>query len=75
VIKRLFLAAVIGAVCYAAAAALGGFLISQFSSNTHDRDVEAAMTAIFVLGPMGGLIGFGVAFAKLADRAKPDEPQ
>jgi len=32
---------------------LGGmFLIEAFSSNRHDRSVEAAMTGAFVVGPL-----------------------
>jgi hypothetical protein len=36
------------------------FLILGFSSNTHDRSVEAAMTSAFFFGPVGGVIGFVV---------------
>jgi hypothetical protein len=43
---------------YLMAAAAGYFLIGQFSSNTHDRDLEAAMTSAFVLGPLGAAAGF-----------------
>jgi len=43
---------------YAIAAVAGYFLIGALSSNTHDRSVEAAMTSAFVLGPLGGVIGF-----------------
>ena len=40
------------------------FLILEFSSNLHDRSVEAAMTSVFFLGPVGGVLGFvgGVIF-------------
>lgn len=40
------------------------FLILEFSSNTHDRSVEAAMTSVFFFGPVGGLAGLvsGVIF-------------
>ena len=34
------------------------FLIQEFSSNQHDRSVEAAMMSAFFLGPMGGVIAF-----------------
>jgi len=42
---------------YALAAVVGYFLIDALSSNTHDRAVEASMTAAFVAGPLGALIG------------------
>lgn len=40
------------------------FLILEFSSNMHDRSVEAAMTSAFFFGPVGGVLGFvgGVIF-------------
>src|SRR5437660_1118064 len=47
----------IGLLCavggYIVAALVGYLLIGQFSSNGHDRSVEAAMTSAFVLGPLG----------------------
>ncbi len=30
------------------------FLVMQLSGNTHDREVEAAMTSVFFFGPLGG---------------------
>jgi len=44
-------ACIIGAVC-------GGVLVSMFSSNTHDRSLEAAMTGAFFIGPICGILGF-----------------
>jgi len=56
----------IGLLCavggYAIAAFAGYFLIDWFSSNTHDRSVEAAMTSVFVFGPFGAVVGFIVGF-------------
>ena len=43
---------------YLVAAAAGYFLISLLSSNPHDRELEAAMTSAFVLGPLGAAAGF-----------------
>ena len=45
-------------------AVIGGFLISKLSSNTHDRSMEAAMTAVFFWGPLAGVIGFIVGFVR-----------
>ena len=54
----------IGLLCavggYVIAAFVGYFLIDWFSSNTHDRSVEAAMTSVFVFGPFGAVVGFVV---------------
>jgi hypothetical protein len=47
---------------YFAAAVVCYFLIDQFSSNTHDRSVEAAMTSAFVFGPLGAVAAFAVGF-------------
>ena len=46
------------------AAVASYFLILEFSSNVHDRSVEAAMTSVFFFGPVGALAGLvgGVIF-------------
>jgi hypothetical protein len=49
---------------YFVAAVAGCFLIGQFSSNTHDRTVEAAMTSVFVFGPLGAVAAFIVGFIR-----------
>ena len=62
--KRFFLV-VLGAIAgYGAGAVAGYFAIVAFSSNTHDRSLEAAMTGAFLSGPLGALIGMVVAFAR-----------
>lgn len=45
---------------YLAGALLGALLVGAVSSNRHDRSMETAMTAIFVLGPIGAVLA-GVA--------------
>ena len=55
-----------GIAGYIVIAAMSYFLISKFSSNGHDRSVEASMTSLFVYGPLGlilALIG-GYIWAK-----------
>ena len=42
---------------YALAAVIGYFLVTALSSNPHDLAVEASMTATFVAGPFGALVG------------------
>ena len=34
----------------------GMFLVETFSSNAHDRSMEAAMTGAFVIGPVAALV-------------------
>ena len=55
--RRVLGALVWGAAFFVAGAIVGMLAISGLSSNTHDRSVEAATTAIFVLGPVAGLVG------------------
>lgn len=61
-LKRLALGLLFGVSGYVAAAIAGYFLIMGFSSNTHDRLLEAGMTSAFVLGPAGAVLGFAVGF-------------
>lgn len=62
--KRIGIALVYAIGGYLVAAAAGYFLISAFSSNTHDRALEAAMTGIFVLGPFGAVVLFVIGFVR-----------
>jgi ABC-type sulfate transport system permease subunit len=58
-------------VCgYVAFAFGGGWLISEFSSNRHDRALEAAMTGAFVLGPFGAVAGLIVALVVTRRKAR-----
>ena len=58
----------IGVLCaiggYVLATLVGYFLIVQFSSNAHDREVEAAMTSAFIAGPIGAVFAFIVGFVR-----------
>lgn len=49
---------------YVAGAGLGYMAITLLSSNTHDKSVEAAMTAAFVAGPLGAVIGLVLALMR-----------
>jgi hypothetical protein len=51
---------------YVLGAVLGYGAVANFSSNQHDRSVEAAMTACFFFGPVAGLIGLisGILFSR-----------
>ena len=55
----LFLGYLVGAVG-------GWLLIVLLSSNSYDKSLEAVMTAFFVAGPLGALIGtmLGVIYGK-----------
>jgi ABC-type antimicrobial peptide transport system permease subunit len=61
--RRLFFAFVGLVVGYLLFAILGYFLIEALST-TSDRDVEAAMTSAFAIGPFGALVGLVVGFMR-----------
>jgi Na+/proline symporter len=65
----------VGVLCalagYLVAAAAGYFLVLQFSSNVHDRAVEAAMTSVFFFGPVGAIVAFVAGFILSGRRAGP----
>lgn len=42
---------------YLLGAGIGAVAVQTMSTNTHDRSVEMAMTAAFVAGPIGALVG------------------
>ena len=48
-------------VGYLVGAILGYGAIEAFSSNVHDKDLEAAMTAAFATGPLGAALGVAAA--------------
>jgi predicted permease len=58
---RVLLFAALG---FVVVAVVSYFLISEFSSNQHDRSVEAAMTSIFFLGPVGAIVAGVIAFVR-----------
>jgi hypothetical protein len=64
VLRRIGFGLFFAIIGFLAAAIASYFLILEFSSNTHDRSVEAAMTSVFFFGPVGGLAGLvsGVIF-------------
>ena len=62
--KRFGIALACSLLGYVAMALLGYVAIGQFSTNVHDRQLEAAMTAAFVAGPLGAVIGFIIGFMR-----------
>ncbi len=56
--RRLGFGILFALVAFIVAAVAGYFLVSAFSSNVHDRSVEAAMTSVFFFGPVAGVLGF-----------------
>jgi hypothetical protein len=67
VLKRVGVGLLWGVVGYVCGAFAGGWLVAQLSSNSFDRDMEAAMTGAFVIGPLAGCVAFAIG----AWRARP----
>jgi hypothetical protein len=63
-LRRLGFGLLFAVAGFIVAAVVSYFLILGFSSNMHDRSVEAAMTSAFFFGPIGGVVAFvgGVIF-------------
>ena len=70
VLKILGVAFLSGAAGYLAGVPLGMGLIKAFSTNTHDKAMEAAMTGAFVVGPLVALLAAvtgGILYANLRE--------
>lgn len=65
--KRFLATLFSAAVGFALFAFCGYWLIYLMSSNAHDSSVEAAMTSLFVIGPIGAILG-AIAGFKLSKR-------
>jgi hypothetical protein len=60
-----FLVVVLSAVAGFIVAAVAGYiLVMWFSPNVHDRALEAAMTSVFVFGPIGAIAAAAWAFVR-----------
>ena len=57
ILKAIGMALLSGIGGYAAGVGLGMLLVYSFSSNQHDRDMEAGMTGFFCVGPAIAVLG------------------
>ena len=71
--KRLGTALLYAIVAYVVATLAGYLLVQQFSSNVHDRALEAAMTGAFVIGPLGAVVGFVVGLVRGGRSSAPPQ--
>jgi predicted PurR-regulated permease PerM len=62
--KRLGIALLCAVGGYLIAAFAAYFLVDWLSPNLHDRSVEAAMTSVFIFGPIGAVGAFIVGFIR-----------
>jgi hypothetical protein len=72
--RRLGFGLLFGLLAFLVGALASYVLVLRFSSNLHDRSVEAAMTSVFFYGPVAGLIGF-VAGTAFGGRKAPPMPE
>jgi hypothetical protein len=73
--KRFGIGLLFGIGGYLLTAVASYFLILQFSSNIHDRSLEATMTSIFIFGPIGGVLAFVIGLVRGGARpAAPPAP-
>jgi cytochrome bd-type quinol oxidase subunit 2 len=70
--KRFAIALLCGIAGYVIVVVASYVLIDHFSSNVHDRAMEAAMTSAFVFGPLGAVVVFVVAFVRIGPRSPDD---
>ncbi len=56
--KIAVISSVAGIVGYIAGVALGMLVVNYFSSNTHDKSVEATMSSFLIYGPVMALLSF-----------------
>jgi hypothetical protein len=69
---RRFLTALLGVpVGYVVFAFAGYWAIQLLSNNAFDRSLEASMTAAFVVGPAGAIIGFAAGLVFGGGKRKP----
>ncbi|MEP6573647.1 MAG: hypothetical protein ABJD11_13160 [Gemmatimonadota bacterium] len=61
-LKHIGIACLAGIICFVIGTGAGMVLLPKLSSNTHDVNVEAAMTSFFFWGPIAALIGGIAAF-------------
>jgi hypothetical protein len=74
--RRIF-AAVLGLLIgYPVFAFIGYWIIQLFSGNTFDRSMEADMTAVFAIGPLGAVVGLvaGLIVAGLKRKSEAAPP-
>ena len=56
------------ALGFALGAAIGYGLVAGLSGNRHDKSLEMVMTAAFVTGPLGALLGLVIGLWRSARR-------
>lgn len=59
---KIVLVSILAAVAgYVAGVVIGMLAVNLFSSNPHDKSLEAAMSSFFVYGPLAAILAFASA--------------
>jgi membrane associated rhomboid family serine protease len=74
--RRIVMAVLGLLIGYPVFAFIGYWMIQLFSGNTFDRSMEADMTAVFAIGPLGAVVGLvaGLVLAGLKRRPEAAPP-
>jgi F0F1-type ATP synthase membrane subunit c/vacuolar-type H+-ATPase subunit K len=67
-VKIVLISLLVGVAGYVVGVVLGMLMVNLFSSNTHDKSLEAAMTSFFVYGPLAAVLSFIVTLVYLLSR-------
>jgi hypothetical protein len=70
-LRRIGIGLSMALVAYVVGAFGGGYLVSVFSSNQHDREMEAAMTGAFFFDPLTAMVGFVIAVWRSKPKPQP----
>jgi membrane associated rhomboid family serine protease len=74
--RRIVMAVLGLLIGYPVFAFVGYWMIQLFSGNTFDRSMEADMTAVFAIGPLGAIVGLvvGLVLAGLKRKSEAAPP-
>jgi hypothetical protein len=74
--RRIVMAVLGLLIGYPVFAFIGYWVIQLFSGNTFDRSMEADMTAVFAIGPLGAVVGLvaGLVLAGLKRKSEAVPP-
>ena len=70
--RRIVMAVLGLLIGYPVFAFIGYWMIQLFSGNTFDRSMEASMTAVFAIGPLGAVVGLVAGLVLAGLKRKPE---
>jgi H+/gluconate symporter-like permease len=70
--RRIVMAVLGLLIGYPVFAFIGYWMIQLFSGNAFDRSMEADMTAVFAIGPLGAIVGLVAGLVLASLKRKPE---